>query len=130
MNHILIIDEEHHIDAARLKQLASRVDALSIDGVHIIDHKTTEGDLVMGSSNRSLVISELAAGLAGIGNPTFGASFAMLYGNNPKSLNGQSRCNSSVARDKRAKAKRRNVRKHPRSAHKYGGNRYSRKNRA
>lgn len=119
MNQILIIDEAQPVSMEAWRRLKDHVTP-----ANIIIH-STEGKNEMGSMNRSLVISALAAGLAGIQQPTFGASFAMLYGNNPKSLNGQSRCNSTVAKDKRAKAKRRNIAKNPRSAHKQGGHRWN-----
>lgn len=42
-------------------------------------------------------------------------SFAQRYGNNPRSLNGNSHRNSNAAQQKRAAVKRRNIAKHPRS---------------
>lgn len=83
---------------------------------------------------RSLAVAlfSAAAALGGFGNAVESGAvaaaqamprFSMMFGNNPRSINGGNR--SGVAAHKRAKAKRRNVAKHPRSAHKQGGHRWN-----
>lgn len=57
-------------------------------------------------------IAALAAALAGFNQPP---AFTVKFGNNPRAINGGGR--SGVAAAKRAKAKRRNIAKHCRTAH-------------
>ncbi|URA06936.1 DNA primase [Xanthomonas phage Pfeifenkraut] len=69
-------------------------------------------------------LAALAAGLsrgadslveAAVARNNFAQAFSQRYGNNPRSLNGNSNRNSRAAQQKRAAVKRRNIAKHPRS---------------
>jgi hypothetical protein len=112
MREIIIIDDgPHAINAEAWASLKARTDA--DNRVVILDHKT-QGDLEMGSLNKSVVISALAAGLAGLAQqPVFSAAFP-----SPPVRNGGRK--SGVAQAKRAKARRVNVGKRNRTAHKGG----------
>lgn len=69
-------------------------------------------------------LAALAGGLArgadaltqvAVANANFAQQFFARYGNNLRSLNGNSNRNSRAAQQKRAAVKRRNIAKHPRS---------------
>lgn len=73
-------------------------------------------------NRRNVLVAGMAALLGGlargadaltqvaVANANFAQSFSARYGNNPRSLNGNSRRNSKAAQQKRAARKRRNIR--------------------
>lgn len=112
MTRVLIVD-----DHATIPQAAW--DALSESGI-IVDYKTKEDETMF---NRRNVLVAALAGFAGaltsgaekltqlaVANDNFRQSFSARYGNNPRSLNGNSARNSKAAQQKRAARKRRDIR--------------------